>query len=78
MSTRTISKTNLFHITSSLSTKFWQLLMVLYNLLPFGIFRSKSMNDAKEHSIALLAFLSVLVLPSLIIPMIAIYFSLKK
>lgn len=84
MSTRTISKINLFYIASSrtgsqsLSAKFWSLLMKLYNLLPFGIFRCKSINDAKKHSIGLLGFLSVVFMPSLVIPMIVTYATLKK
>ena len=83
MSARTVSKHNLFQIASartgtSFINKFWRLLMALYNLLPFGIFRCKSISDAKKHSIGLLSFLSVAFMPSLIIPMIATYATLKK
>ena len=81
MSTRTISKINLFYITTtreSFSAKFWRLVMKLYNRLSFGIFRCGSINDAKKHSITLLGMLSVALLPSLVIPMVAIYATIGK
>ena len=81
MSTRTISKINLFHITTtrqSFSTKFWRLLMKIYNRLPFGVFRCRSINEAKKHAITLLGILSVALLSSLVIPMFAIYATQEK